>query len=96
MNSKTFAISVSIFDAATLVQVGFRPRVDITCRCSERAKLIAIEKAKNFVLGKIAPREWQRLYGLTASQFDALYLASEIDPLKHYVFKIDKFKEVTP
>ena len=95
MSTKTFAITVSIYDAETQIWLT-RHTTRITCRCSERAKIIAKEQAKHKVLEGYAKAQWERIYGITASQFDALYLANEIDPLKHFVFIVTKFSNVTP
>lgn len=91
--SKTFRMSVSIIDAATQICIGYH-RTYITCRCSERAKLLGIEEAKHKVLETWVRKMWQQRYGITAKQYTALLADREINPLKHYVFEIDKFKEV--
>lgn len=92
--SKTFRMSVSIKDATTRIAIGHHSTY-VTCRCSERAKLLGIEEAKHKVLEGMARKWWMQRYGLTASQYIDLVADNVIDPLKHYVFEIDKFAEST-
>lgn len=90
--TKTFEIGVSIRDAKT--SVTFRTLcVRITCRCSYRAELMAVERVKHIMLDK-SSIVYQEQYGLTATQYAELLANHEINPLKHYVFKAVKCTEI--
>lgn len=95
MLRKYHVFVVSIFDANTriLLDASLYP---VDCRCSERAKIQAIEATKNYVLANRAKRTWCKRYGITASQFEALLADGRIDPLKDYVFEAEYKNGLNP
>lgn len=79
------AFVVSIKDATTGIEIA-RSLYPVDCRCSERAKIMAIESAKRFTLNYRAKEKWCKQYGISVSQYEALLSDNRIDPLKDYTF----------
>ena len=95
MATQQFYTAVSIYDATTQINLG-RMASTNKCRCSERAKDLALSKIKHFVLEAWSRNHYRKRYGLTASQFNALLADGVIAPLESFTFKVDEHRPINP
>lgn len=60
----------------------------VTCRIEARAKILAIEEAKEKTVMSWALNRYRTLYGITEAQFTGMVADGAIDPLRGFVYKI--------